>query len=351
MLKDLDKVLSYFSWLKKTQKDDEGGVILFDSQGLSFNRRFAQVVLQFRQIGYSCELKTTFRNFCSKNDYGDLVFDNVTPKKRKRKYDFVLCGKNNKNYSDMKKIVFNDDKNNFQTYVGESLYYPIHMHPLRMVTDYEADIKAIKMECKIGVIFIGNTDPVVYSSCMETLHNQFGIFTRTEVINHIRERLQEFVFEPECKEEFYEAFYDEKRPLQKKIVLIDKIRIVGNDYLKLLKASSFHIWTSGVFHPYCHNQIEGMACGCVPIYQAFDYYPGMKVDTNCLIYNSFDELDQLLVQAIVEPEEKTIRRRKETEKIYKEYFSNQAFRRKIFEFVHGKEDKAVFYVLPNIYGK
>lgn len=75
--------------------------------------------------------------------------------------------------------------------------------------------------------------------------------------------------------------------LAHKIVILDQVRIQGESYRELLKSSMFHLWTVGVMQPYCHNQVESMSCGCIPIFQSFPFYPGLINDVNLLYLERF----------------------------------------------------------------
>ncbi len=71
------------------------------------------------------------------------------------------------------------------------------------------------------------------------------------------------------------------------------------EYLKLCANSDFFICAPGLFYPHCHNKIEAMACGAIPITCYADYmHPPMRDMENCLAYKTPDELGAAVDKAL-----------------------------------------------------
>lgn len=353
-----ERILRFISYLKyilkKTPKHSNNNTVLLDTQSLTINRRLAQVVLQLKKNGYDCRLKTTMKDYVitSKSDYSDVVF-NCTNPSRKDQYNIVICAKNNTKYHNVKKIVFDDDINNFPLHIDSPFFYPLSFHVNQILSNMEDYIKTFDSTLKprIGALFIGNTDPSIYNN-EKNIHSNYGMHTRIETLDYIRQHFAEHVFEPKSMVEFNEYFTNENLPLKNKIVIIDKFFIRGRNYFDILGSSVYHIWTCGDLFPYCHNQLEGMASGAIPIcekYHSKPLYTQMKHNINCFCYDNLDELGLILEKIICNYSEDDLKMRNATTKLYNDCFSLSAFNSKLSGFLSSSKNTETYYIHPKIY--
>jgi hypothetical protein len=71
------------------------------------------------------------------------------------------------------------------------------------------------------------------------------------------------------------------------------------EYLRLLARSHFMVAAPGVVMPHCHNVVEGMAVGSVPILNYGDlFFPPLVNGENCLSFSSPSELREQVVCAV-----------------------------------------------------
>jgi len=84
------------------------------------------------------------------------------------------------------------------------------------------------------------------------------------------------------------------------LVLIDtaKFRINSRLWLDLLSQVEFFVSPPGVSIPLCHNIVEALAVGAIPItnYSKW-FYPPLAPEKNCLSFSSLDELDTQVLRA------------------------------------------------------
>lgn len=260
-----------------------------------------------------------------------------------------ICSEEDKEkYENKKRIILNDNIKNFPEKVSEPLFYPILFHPQKLLGNSETIINNISKERKIGILFIGNSNS--YDKFKDIIHNDFNIYTRNEVLDFIKEKRADIIFSPNSYEELKEKLEAPDNPLKNKIVLIDKIRISGKPYFELYCYSKFHLWTCGFVQPYCHNQIESMACGAIPIYQKYTMYPDLNDNINSLSYNNFDELLKI-IDRITENNQDFYSEQMNISvlEIYKNNFSLTAFGNKIEKFLNDKScDELTYYICPKI---
>ena len=343
---------SYAAWEKRQAPVEEKPIALFDTAGLTVNRRIRQVELQLIDAGYTIRILPSKASFLSTGNepYGVAFWQNGFCAKDEP-VSLVVCGKDNRNYPGQKKLVFCDDIADFPQHMEEPFFFPLHLHVIRMEAHQEAFVKQLPREQKIGAVFIGSTAPASYKPFESYIHNTFHLPSRLEVLDHIRKTFPESVFEPETAEEFWQAFDDPFHPLKNKIVLIDKPHIGGEDYMRILRNSAFHLWTCGDQFPYCHNQPEGMLCGAVPILQEYPLYAGLKNSENCLIFSELLGLDEILEKIISggHADEEIERMSQNIQALYEKHFGEAAFEQKLAAFLKSEKEEEPYYIHPAIY--
>jgi glycosyltransferase involved in cell wall biosynthesis len=70
-------------------------------------------------------------------------------------------------------------------------------------------------------------------------------------------------------------------------------------WLEALSKADFFLACPGVGMPLCHNVIEALATGCIPILQYADYLPPPLQDgVNCLAFKTSAELQEIAARAL-----------------------------------------------------
>jgi hypothetical protein len=145
-----------------------------------------------------------------------------------------------------------------------------------------------KSEDRKGFIFFaGNINPDLYNNSCFT--QTYGIPNRYEVFNLLRQ--QSFTLE--------DAFFQEENPDHQGKLLIHTLQrnsLVGYNYNRYLRSFSFMVCAPGVSMPLCHNLVEALAFGCIPIFSYPEWMPlGLESGHNCFIYKNLQELSNILV--------------------------------------------------------
>lgn len=355
-LLDLPKAIFLFAkyYIKSNVKNHGKCDVFIDTFGLDNGRRMAQLVLQLKTAGFKVGMKVTFYDFLRYRMWiGEYTYIPFLEAKMTLRVCsdclFVICSR--KNNINRKKIIIDDDIFNFKNNLNKIFFFPILFHPLLMQKELQCGnkLKSFAVKKHIGVLFVGNASKL-YSSHADSLHYSYFQYTRSEVLEHIKEQFPESIICPTSIEEYNQIMHSDIS-LVDKIVILDKIRVEGESYWELLKSSIFHLWTVGVMQPYCHNQVESMSCGCIPIFQSFPFYPGLINDVNCYIWKDFSQLDAIL--------ENIIAGRVDYQSIekmhnlilenYEHHFSKNAFRSAFCSFVDDDaKTSETYYICPKI---
>jgi hypothetical protein len=97
-------------------------------------------------------------------------------------------------------------------------------------------------------------------------------------------------------------------------------------YFQALCHADFFIAPPGTFMPHCHNIIEAMTAGAIPITNYGHYFdPPLQNEINCLAFNTLDELDQALRKAIDMSPEQIDALRKGTMDYYERHLKPSSF--------------------------
>ena len=105
---------------------------------------------------------------------------------------------------------------------------------------------------------------------------------------------------------------------------------------------------AGVGTPFCHNQIESMLAGCIPLTQFARFFvPPFAHESDSLIFNTLDELVFLLNNIV---SGKYISHldsmRKEIIDYYKNYYSVESFNNKLSYLFKNKIKHTNFFTWP-----
>jgi len=141
-----------------------------------------------------------------------------------------------------------------------------------------------------GVFFFGNMDPNHYDR--PEIAEAFGCLTRAALLGTLRKELPHMVKEPTTIEN---AHVEGSRMI---LVMDRRNRYIRPDELRpVLERFDFFLALPGVVMPLCHNLIEAMSVGCIPIIQyAHLLDPPLRHTHDCLSFSSAEQLIELLNQ-------------------------------------------------------
>lgn len=167
---------------------------------------------------------------------------------------------------------------------------PYFMHPGQYKWDYHNSLSInIKKSRPLKVMFLGGVNKEHYDNPL--ISKKFKILSRYKVIEYLKSNIN-YIY-PRHENEIYE-FITKKR---KELIIYNTNATVlwQKDWLKVLSELDFYLALPGVSMPPCHNLIEAMSVGAIPILQYNNYiYPKLENGKNCIVYSSLKELKTIL---------------------------------------------------------
>jgi hypothetical protein len=185
--------------------------------------------------------------------------------------------------------------NNLRNINTRDLFFPLLLHPDYLFPGLEKEVYAQgpNNNRKIAALFIGNVDP---SYNRDITRDLFRINTRYELFYHIQNSLPgDTIYSPPSLDDFLTKIGGGE--LKNKIVLLNirRFSIPQRLWFKILLDSEFFIHLAGSLQPYCHNHIESMLAGCIPVTAFSSFYiPPFEDKVNALLFNTPEELTGVL---------------------------------------------------------
>jgi hypothetical protein len=213
-----------------------------------------------------------------------------------------------------------------------SIVMPYPMHPNQYNPYLVHYLKNQRENRKsIGVFFSGNQDRNAYRNA--TIYTIFKKINRIELLDYIIEKI------PKDKIHIVssEQLDDSSNPQRNKFVLIDwkwsqekaenlNIRIDEQQWLVKLSTCNFFLACPGMYMPICHNIIEAMAVGAIPITQyANQFYPPLQNGINCIEFFDKDDAVKKILYALTLSESQIAFIRKGVIEYYEKHLSPRSF--------------------------
>jgi hypothetical protein len=222
----------------------------------------------------------------------------ISPRKNVKTNDLVISD----NINDSNLIHANIFKINFDyfdNFSSEAAYYfPFSMHPDFISQKIDLNIFR-KSSRKISLLFAGNIVAEAYQNV--SINRLFNIYNRREIIDFVRESYDTY--------DFHDLALNNLKDFNKKqkivfatfeylngVFLKDQTnKISRENWFKSLSFADFWLCCPGVVMPHCHNTIEAMAVGCIPIIQDESLFqPSLEHNVNCLIFSTLSDLKNVI---------------------------------------------------------
>jgi len=283
-------ILMYLKLLGKHNKKSDNNVVQFN---LKHNaKRYLLTIIQyFLANGYHVKLFCSRSLFWSiRSDlYSKKIFNSVgfsiTLREYPKQKQTVLIADYELNYE-----AIYISYNYFSSKEPKKAYrVPLSFHPENLLGEYleTSLINSNKSPRNVKLFFIGNLTSEFYQNIQ--LKKSFDVMTLKEAIIAICENFDYTkLLVPNSIKQLYKGFTDKME-----IILCDgKANPVWNrDYFRLLEQSDFFLAASGVIMPQCHNIIEAMAAGCIPLIEYGDWFtPPLEHNVNAVIFKGTEDL-------------------------------------------------------------
>jgi hypothetical protein len=350
----ITKLLSYSLFrIRFPDRSKTATSVLVHISSINPNRRLLQIVTQLLYCGYICYLDIPFHQYIQSDISGrtaSLLKGVYSAPKNKNIYSIIV--------SDSRQFLDKYDNTSLKIYFNlhifkslesinqNDLFYPIVMYRKFLFPPLEKDIyqKALQSENrKIAAVFIGNID-LDYND--DRTKKLFNINTRKETFSAIKNIPADMLYEPHSLHEFLDDI--ESGILIHKIVLLNTndFSIPSRLWFNILLKSSFFIYMCGYIQPYCHNQIESMLAGCIPITQFNRFFiPRFDHESNALLFNTIEDMISILTKIAQGKYDSYIpSMRKSILAYYQCNYSFSSFKEKISFLIDNKKGYAAYHI-------
>lgn len=149
--------------------------------------------------------------------------------------------------------------------VDKTIVMPYPMHPNQIAESNSDRLATYREQPKAGVFFAGNQKR---RYGRELMREQFGVLPRLEILDVLRQQFGDRIVRRDSGGS------------DQSIVLRDSATdpIAGKDWMSVLSAHQFFLCCPGASQPVCHNVIEAMSVGAVPIIEYGDRFQPELID-------------------------------------------------------------------------
>ena len=185
---------------------------------------------------------------------------------------------------------------------GEVIEIPFSMHPMQYYTNQIAKIPDLRTTVrKIRIFFGGNTNKQAYQGKSVPQYGQLNRHEATElIINSIKET------ETITDLQTFNALVENDKSFVNKFILLkadESGQLKTEDWLATIAKSQFFMCFSGTTRPVCHNAVEAMSVGTIPIISYQDwFFPALEHMKNAIVYSGKEDLIQKIRQVMEMPE-------------------------------------------------
>ena len=319
-------VVNTFSYLKnkcclgKAYKENSK-TIFFDLKENPYHRYLGVLLLFFRSNGYTIKIRYRPGSWGTWSTSLLFVFNINFKLVFKKPEKFSLWFTDHKKSSDI--LFLSADY--FTPATRENFHIPMCMVDTIYTKNlYREDFSnAQEKKRRIKIFFAGRFSEKEYSSPL--LKNKFSLHTRQE----LREATMEIVGHKATVPEQASDVFNSKE-LEVVLVNRDIYNVPAEKLRPLLSECDFFLAFPGVVMPLCHNIIEAMSAGCIPILQYAEWmHPHLQHKENCLSFSSLDEYKEMISFALNMDEENKLRMRKNIFEYYYKYLTPEAVVKKL----------------------
>lgn len=204
---------------------------------------------------------------------------------------------------------------------SDPIIMPFPMHPMQSGIGPEDLLRLRASERKMRVFFAGDTE------------QYRRVWLRYPKLKLPRETIVKAVIAGSADERILieDAAHLQRLlagPYMKRVVLTasSQVRIEFADWLPTLARADFFLSPPGIVMPMCHNIIEAMAVGSIPITNYPEWLdPHLEPDKNCLAFDTLKDLDASLRRALAMPEEEIAAMRQRVVDHYEQHLRPDRF--------------------------
>lgn len=188
--------------------------------------------------------------------------------------------------------------------VANSSVFPFPVHPAVRPHLTPSKLAAGRNRRRRGRLFFCGNQKQSYAN--RQLAAQFGVCTRTDLLGRLRQSFSDMCEPMPASSKLPDQF---NRP-----VMVGDSRkhpIAHKDWLEALSQFEFFIGCPGRAHPMCHNVIEAMSVGTIPILEHGHLFaPSLTDGENAILFSSLDGFENAVRRALAMTDDKVRQLRK-----------------------------------------
>ncbi len=228
---------------------------------------------------------------------------------------------------------YNTEKREYIQKSGKGIIIPYYRSPARHYAVYKEGTKDF-VPVSARIFFAGALPSHGYPLLKSVFPE---LMNRTQVVDALYDVAEKHSEENNGKREVYIAVKDTRRGVQ-------TYPIDFADFERQLAVCDFFIAPPGNGMPHCHNIMEALKAGCVPITNyAGWFYPPLEVGKNCFVFNDETSLKKCIEKALSFSEEEIRNLKENARNYYEKYCSAESVYENLRAFL-GKRSQAMFLV-------
>ena len=330
---------------KNNQHDTQKSTVLFDFTNLGIIPYQYALINYFSIAGYNILVIKNKLWIGSFDHYSSFLVDipqlNFTHKFSNKASEIIYITDRNKVWKNKvwkKYLYLNCDIFSLETCQWQTtlvMPYPMHPNAYGLKTYLEIH-KYRESKREVKLFFSGNQNQVSYRQ--NVFKEFFKKMNRIEILDTLVKALlpSEIAI---VQNEFQAKQLSES--YQNKFVLRHWIRHIGNhtnmgirvknpEWLETLAKADFFLGCSGTSQPMCHNAVEAMSVGTIPVLEyATHFVPALEHEKNAIIFDGQDDLLSKVRQVLAMPQDKILQMRQNVIAYYEQFLNPVPFVSKV----------------------
>lgn len=208
-------------------------------------------------------------------------------------------------------------------------FMPFTMHPHIYSMEQYLEIKNLQNTPRtIRLFFAGNVNPLHYrKNEPQSILGKFKIMPRATVIETVNSYLGDETLPVESWQHMELLLNSD---YQQKCIILEKdktnFNVPQTRWLEVLAKSDFFLCAPGVNIPLCHNAIESMSVGTIPVTNYPDwFFPSLKHLENCIKFTTKEDLIEAIKLVMNMEKSKIEQLRKNVIEYYEKHLSCESF--------------------------
>ncbi|MGG6269230.1 hypothetical protein ACQ4M3_40120 [Leptolyngbya sp. AN03gr2] len=174
----------------------------------------------------------------------------------------------------------------------EAFMLPYSVHPALLQGRFIEEIQQLRQQQRfISILFSGNTKP--HAQFRYFIEQYYQVPSRDRTVEYLA-RTQRNTIEISTPKQ-RDQIITNPAQYQNNSVVLCTCKGLAENWLKELATAKFFLALPGLYMLMCHNAIEAMSVGCIPILCYENWFsPALVHRKNCLTYRCIEELPELI---------------------------------------------------------